>query len=285
MVLKSYFDGSNQADSSEYDRISIATVCGTGKQWDRFQTAWKKVLYKHHADYLHTTDAVSLQNDFATKRGWNNTRVDSFIGDCVSVIEKQMAVPAGFRGWTPRTGLYLITLTIPFDDWIRAKKTTPELPETIEEPCATDSVSFAFKWGRYIGARKYELYFDRGEKFLGFIDDRWRHPKAKKDIEIMKDVTIVAPAIAKDVPALQMADLLAWAINRANQETREWHRRLHRLPYHSKLLDYEHLINPSLRASELRKSLEIAPSRVEYEEPQQAQEKQLNPSPVTALSP
>ncbi len=81
MVLKSYFDGSNQADSSEYDRISIATVCGTGKQWKRFDTAWKKVLYKHHADYLHTTDAVSLQNDFATKRGWNNTRVDSFIGD------------------------------------------------------------------------------------------------------------------------------------------------------------------------------------------------------------
>ena len=28
VALKSYFDGSNHADSSEYDRISIASVCG-----------------------------------------------------------------------------------------------------------------------------------------------------------------------------------------------------------------------------------------------------------------
>jgi hypothetical protein len=40
MVLKSYFDGGNQADSSEYDRISLATVCGTAKQWKRFDSAW-----------------------------------------------------------------------------------------------------------------------------------------------------------------------------------------------------------------------------------------------------
>ena len=98
MVLKSYFDGSNQADSSQYDRISIATVCGTGKQWKRFDAEWKKVLYRHRADYLHTTDAVSLQNDFTTEKGWNKTRVDSFIGACVGVIEKQITIPHGVRG-------------------------------------------------------------------------------------------------------------------------------------------------------------------------------------------
>jgi hypothetical protein len=49
VVLKSYFDGSNHADSSEYDRISIAAVCGTSKQWKRFDTEWKKVLYRHRA--------------------------------------------------------------------------------------------------------------------------------------------------------------------------------------------------------------------------------------------
>ena len=67
VVLKSYFDGSNKADSSEYDRISIATVCGTGKEWKRFDTEWRKVLYRHCADYLHTTDAVSLRNSQVLK--------------------------------------------------------------------------------------------------------------------------------------------------------------------------------------------------------------------------
>ena len=70
----------------------------------------------------------------------------------------------------------------------------------------------------------------------------------------MKDVITVDESIARFVPALQMADLLAWGINRANQETREWHMRLHTLPYRSALLDYAHLINPRLWALELRES-------------------------------
>jgi hypothetical protein len=257
VVLKSYFDGSNHADSSHYDRISIATVCGTSKQWKKFDTAWKKVLYKHHADYLHTTDAVSLQNDFAKEKGWSKTRVDSFIGNCVDVIEKQMAIPRGVLGKHPRTGLYPITLTIPFDDWLRAKKAVPKLPDTIEELCATESCSFALKWGKYIGAKKYELYFDRGEYFFGHIRNRWRHPKAQKDIELMKDIINVAESISRQVPALQMADLFAWSVNRANQETREWHRRLHSFPYGSRLLDYEHLINPRPRVLDIIDSWEL----------------------------
>lgn len=244
VVLKSYFDGSNQADSSEYDRICIATVCGTSKQWKKFDTAWRKVLYKHHADYLHTTDAVSLRKDFSKKKEWTNTRVDSFIGDCVSVIEKTITIPDGVPGKRPRDGFCPVTLTIPFKDWLRAKETVPRLPSTIEELCATESLGFAFKWGKYIGAKKYELHFDRGEPFYGHILDRWQHPKAKQDLTVMKDVISVSEDSSMYVPALQMADLFAWCINRNDTVSREWHRRLHSLRYWSALLDYEHLIKP-----------------------------------------
>jgi hypothetical protein len=261
VVLKSYFDGSNHADSSEYDRISIATVCGTGKQWKRFETEWKRVLYRHRADYLHTTDAVSLQNDFTREKGWNKTRVDSFIGDCVEVIEKQITIPTGFGVNRPRVGLYPVTLTIPFSDWLIAKRTVPELPDTIEELCATESFGFAVSRGRDIGARKYELHFDRGEPFFGYIHNRWEHPKAKKDITVMKDVISISQDISRYVPALQMADLLAWGINRANQETREWHKRLHSLPYRSALLDYEHLIKPRKGVLETVASWKLPPRK------------------------
>jgi hypothetical protein len=235
VVLKSYFDGSNHADSSEYDRISIGTVCGTLKQWKRFDTEWRKVLYRHRAGYLHTTDAASLRKDFSKKNGWSNTRVDSFIGDCVDVIARQITIPDGVHGRRPRAGLYPVTLTIPFDDWLRAKKTVPELPDTIEELCATESLSFALKWGKHIEAKKYELHFDRGERFYGHIHNRWQHPKAKKDIAAMKDVISVSEDISMYVPALQMADLFAWCINRNDNVSREWHGRLHSLPYWSPL--------------------------------------------------
>jgi hypothetical protein len=245
VVLKSYFDGSNQADSSEYDRISIAAVSGTGKQWKRFDTDWKKVLYKHRVKYLHATDAVSLRNEFTKEKGWTDRRVDSFIGDCVKVIERHMAIPDGVIGRRPKDGLYPVTVTILFNDWVRAVKTIPELPNTIEELCATESLGFVLRWGKHIGAKKYELHFDRGEPFYGHIHTRWTHPKAQKDIQTMKDVISVDEAISMYVPALQMADLFAWCINRIKHETREWHIRLHHLPWRAPLLDYEHLIKPS----------------------------------------
>jgi len=261
VVLKSYFDGSNQADSSQYDRISIAAVCGTGKQWKRFDRDWNKVLYRHRAGYLHTTDAVSLRNDFKKEKGWTVRRVDSFIGDCVGVIERHMMIPDGVLGKRPKEGLYPVTLTILFDDWVRAVKTLPDLPNSIEELCATESLGFVLRWGKHIGTKKYELHFDRGEKFYGHIHDRWTHPKAKKDIELMKDVISVDEAISTHVPALQMADLFAWCINHVNKETREWHIRMHRLPWRAPLLDYEHLIKPIPRVLDSIASWKLPPRK------------------------
>ena len=148
MVLKSYFDGGNQADSSQYDRITIATVCGTAKQWKRFEHAWGKVLYKYEARFLHTTDAVSLQNEFSKKNGWNKTRVDSFIGHCVEVIGKHIEIPAGTVGRRARVGLYPVTLTIPLEDWKRARNVNPKLPNSVTEICTSDSMGFASREAR-----------------------------------------------------------------------------------------------------------------------------------------
>jgi hypothetical protein len=244
VALKCYFDCGNHADSSEYDRISVGLVCGTREQWRRFDPAWNKILYKHGADFLHTTDAVSLQNEFSKDNGWDKTRVDALIWDCVDVIEKQIVIPEGVPGRRSKTGLFAITLTIPFADWVRAKIAVPELPETIEELCATESLSFALRWGMRIGTQKYQLFYDRGENLYGYIHTRWTHPKAKKDIEMMKQIIHVGESSTADIPALQMADLFAWSINRANQEKRDWHRKLHDIPFQSALLDYDHLINP-----------------------------------------
>src|SRR5664279_1039477 len=41
VVLKSYFDGGNKADSPEYSHACIAVVSGSEKQWKRFNTDWK----------------------------------------------------------------------------------------------------------------------------------------------------------------------------------------------------------------------------------------------------
>lgn len=256
MVLKSYFDGGNQVDS-QYDRISIAVVCGTANQWKRFNTDWKRVLFRHEAAFLHTTDAVSLKNEFVQENGWDYQQVNDFIGDCVTVVEKHIAIPEGVKGKRPRMGLLPITLTIRFDDWLRARQFDSTLPNTIEEICATESLSYAFKWGKHIGAQYYELYYDQGEKFYGHVKNRRDHPKARKAIEPMQRVVHLGESDMTLLPALQIADLFAWGINHANQEVREWHIRLHDFKWESKSLEYEHLINPNRAALDLAYSWKL----------------------------
>jgi hypothetical protein len=48
----------------------------------------------------------------------------------------------------------------------------------------------------------------------------------------------------RDVPALQMADLFAWCITHNGNVVRDWHAKLHRLPWHSIYLDYKLMLNP-----------------------------------------
>lgn len=250
VVLKSYFDGGNKVELG-FDRISLAVVCGTAEQWKRFDTDWKKVRYRHSAPPLHTTDAVGLQNNFDVDKCWTNERVDAFIDSCVDVIERHIAIPSGVPRKRARMGLFPITLTIRFDEWLRARKDNPSIPNTIEESCATETLSFAFKWETLIGAQHYELYFDRGESFYGHVVNRFYHPQARIDVPLLQQVVHLGKSDSSSVPALQMADLFAWGINHANRERRLWHYRLHDLRWESRALNYEHLISPSPKALEM----------------------------------
>jgi hypothetical protein len=243
MLMKTYFDGGNKVDK-RFDRISLAAVCGTRNQWKRFETDWNKVLYLHKAEFLHTTDAISLNNSFSVEKGWSKKRVDLLIDDCVSVLKKHMEIPPDRQG-PVRPGIFAVTLTIRFDEWLEAHKESPNsIPDTIEEVCVTELLSFAFRWGHLRGAKSYELYFDQGEPFYGHIRDRFDKPRAKQDIGMMNKVNHLGESDMRVNPPLQLADLLAWSINKANQERRAWHVRLHNLPYVCLNLQKKHLVNP-----------------------------------------
>jgi len=118
VILRSYFDGANQSD-----RIVLATVSGTSNQWKAFDSSWGKILYKHKAPFLHTTDAVSLNGEFSAKKGWTKASVNAFIGDCVMAISKHIAQPPTPRRPHVKPGLRATTLTIYVDDY--KKKGSP----------------------------------------------------------------------------------------------------------------------------------------------------------------
>jgi hypothetical protein len=260
VVLKGYFDGGNQADSTQYDRIALATACGTIEEWTAFESAWKENLAVHHAPFLHVTDAIGLQKTFSKQKGWNYSKVDTFICDCVSIIEQHMVVPGrifvpaedrlGLRLNIAKPGLNIFTFTIPLKDYKRARLVVRKLPNSATELCATESVSIVFKWGRRIGVEWYELYFDQGEPFYGHIYGRRHNKKSKRQITPMKKVVHLGESDMRVVPALQVADLFAWCINHVDDVRRKWHGDLNRLPWESLVLDYNHLLTPNPDALE-----------------------------------
>ena len=194
---------------------------------------------------MHTTDAVSLNNEFSKGNGWDKGSVDEFILDCVDAVSKHIIIPQGLPGVAPRNGLFANTLSIRLGDFLRARQTNPQLvPNTVTEILAAESLGFCFKWGRTIGANWYHLYFDQGEPFFGHIYDRRHNKKSKKAITLMDRVTHLGESDMRMVPALQVADLLAWCINHNDNVRREWHGRLHGLTWRSLYLDEAMLLNP-----------------------------------------
>jgi hypothetical protein len=258
VVVKGYFDGGNQADSRQYDRITLATVCGTCEQWEAFESEWSKSVTSHGASFLHTTNAVCLQREFSKNKGWDDDKVNALIDDCVSVVERHLCIPT--EGQVPlglpfsrnivKEGLMPVTLSVPLADYKKARAVIPHLPNSVNEICTTESLGFCFKWGIKIGAEAYQLYFDQGEPFFGHACDRRNHRKAKKDIAPMKKVVHIGESDMRTVPALQMADLFAWCINHNDDVRRAWHARLNGLPWGSTILSYEYLVNPTPGALE-----------------------------------
>jgi hypothetical protein len=239
MIFKGYFDGARDANSK---RITVAMVCGESEHWDGFTANWKSILAIHRAPFLHMTDAMALRGEFAKEKGWDKPLVDALISDCVRLISEYM------------DSLNVVTMDIYREDFLRARKTVPSLPNTMSELCATESLGFCFKYGKDKNADWYQLYYDQGEPFFGHICDRKNHRKARRHIPNLSKVAVLAEANMRLFPPLQMADLFAWAISHNHRVSREWHRCLNDLDWKSLCLRYENLVRPIEGAAELIES-------------------------------
>jgi len=256
----SYFDGANQADSTQYDLLALAAVSGTKQQWQPFEKQWKKTLRDNHADFLHMTDALSLQGHFY---GWTNTKVAKLIKDCVKVSIPHLARQrrADYPG---KIGLFAYAIVIDLKDFARARKNNPDVPRNANELCATQAAFQCQRWGAEIlGTVHYHFFFDQGEPFRGHIVDRIKSPKATKDIPMLKNITLNEEANMRFVSALQLADLVGWSVShRNNPAIHKWQRDLLKTIF-VEIADYEQLIRPVPTTVEFAKNWKL-PKRKQH---------------------
>lgn len=207
VVLKSYFDGGNQADSGKYELVSLAAMSGTPDVWTPFEEDWNNILVSHHAHHLHTTDAVAREGIYT---GWTEEQRDSFLSDCVHVAATHSARPTigDIQG---RYGLFYFVISFVLKDFISFAKEHPESPNNVNESCLRQSLSEVLPYSiEQAACDQCHLFFDQGEPFYGHLKQLKENKKAAKEATALSRITHYSESDMRCVPALQLADLYAW---------------------------------------------------------------------------
>jgi hypothetical protein len=242
VAFKSFLDGGNQADSREYNTVTLAAMSANYLLWDVFTYEWQEVLHKHGAQYLHTTDAVT-RNDIY--KGWPKTKANQFIDDCASVICRHATTRNKYE--FTYLGIRPANVTVFLSDFKRAFTCIPDLG-TAEELCAIYAVARCQSWALW-NSSNLELFFDQGEPFYGHFLDRLRNKKAKRAApDLGKNIMHHGASDMRSVPALQATDLLAWCINHKHKcgVDFEWQKRVLAIDRDEEIFRYKRLIKPNM---------------------------------------
>jgi hypothetical protein len=241
MVIKSYFDGSNDPNSARFGNVTLASVSGDSVQWRTLESNWAEALKRHGVNYLHTTDALSLKREFSIDKGWDPKRVDLLLTELVSVLEQSCARQR--QETITGRGLRPCTVRIELTDFKKAQHEIEDLPP-VTEVCATQYLGHCDRWRQFCGGHWLYLFFDQGESFCGHIVDRIRNPIAKKDFPETRRILRCDQLDMRRVPGLQAADLVAWSVSHADNLRSEWQIRVLGIPRDNEFIDYPIISKP-----------------------------------------
>lgn len=261
VVNKCFFDGGNEADSTQYQLVTLAAFSGDALHWRRFDKKWNTTLMQHGVDFLHTTDAIGLTKAFSKRQGWSEKRVYNLISDCVSAIELHAATRRDTRIIYP--GIRPATVSILLKDFKMALAEVPDLG-TPENICAIQCFAFCYVYGIYTGASKFQLFFDRNEPFYGHVLDRMNNRGSKRRDAIWRQVYSVTEADMRHIPGLQAADLLAWSVNHEKQEGKcrfDWQQRIIDVDREKECYEHEMLLKPNREVIDLIKTWKLPKRR------------------------
>jgi hypothetical protein len=213
--MKCYFDGSKVSGPDGHWWLTLAGFTARDDFWNRFEKEWNsEVLHKRepHAPYLHMTDLLTGNKVFT---GWAVERRQALVMDALDYLQS-----------CPKLAFEAVVCTI---DTTAREKLLEEGYE-ITDPhvvCGQCALGAAFSWcyEHYPeGIELAHVYFDRSERFMHPLHEQWqRKKKEERSSTVITDcfwglIMGVDDCEMDKTPALQAADLLAWATSRQHSK-------------------------------------------------------------------
>jgi len=217
--IEAYFDGSYVGkDWRDGGFVTLAGFAATDLIWRDFDKEWSAILNddtrgRPKAPYLHMRELAALEGPFNFRNGWNLKRTQVLINDLLMYLQKidkkrfrTFACTIDLEAYRKVKAEGLVKLDDPIDicndkcpatvlGWMSLKEYYPDL----------------------IHSAHY--FFDKDEPFKERFEKRWITEKenylpASGSHYFWSIIKSVAITDMRDHPALQAADLLAWASNR-----------------------------------------------------------------------
>ena len=207
-VLKSYFDSSGKVENRF---ITLAGVAASDELWAHVEKRWDAILKarKPAASYFHSVEASHLRKGFSKAKGWDDTKVESLTSDLLvdlSNLNKE------------RHFIFSVSLDMRAYRDLQAKTYQMDSPAAICTRYCTDEI---LNWyiSKYKGLDvEAAFYFDQNEPFEAIFKADWEREIERNRVSgahsLWSHIVQVGSACQQKTPGIQIADMLAWGVNR-----------------------------------------------------------------------
>jgi uncharacterized protein DUF3800 len=205
IAMNCYFDGSVGGQLDQW--LTLGGFVATDPTWARFQKQWEAMLKDRYpiAPYIHMTDIITGNDPFERRAGWTDCKVDRLISNAEGVLNS-----------ADKKTMCAFACSID----VTARKRLVAEGYKISDPaviCAEIGLGHLLTWYRNThGPERAHLFYDQNEPFIRSIRRRWLIFNGKKSLPnaFWESIANVQPVRMQDTPAIQAADMVAWAVTR-----------------------------------------------------------------------
>lgn len=210
-MLKSYFDKSGR---EEKKFLTLSGITANDKAWKDIERTWHYMLDTHEpkATCMHMHQAVHLQKEFDRAKGWDDTKASGLVNWLLSYVTQ-------FEQMYDSYCQFVCTVDM---EAYRKLESETYLMDSPVDICNETCVEGVMAW--YISHYKSDLdyeasyYFDAGEPFEPLFKAKWEREKRKDEAigryGLWSHIKHVGAVPMHESPGIQIADMLAWGINR-----------------------------------------------------------------------
>ncbi|HWZ46338.1 MAG TPA: DUF3800 domain-containing protein [Candidatus Saccharimonadales bacterium] len=214
IALRAHLDSSGKLEN---DYMTLAAVAASDQIWQKFEADWDKILSNHtpKATYVHMRELAHQHGGFDRKLGWNDENAFGLSNQCLIYMNS-----------LDKKRFKVFYCAIDLKAWRKLQAKNYPLPDPIEM-CNWYCSEIILAW--YLGSYpekpnmfrdSIRYFFDQNEYFKGPFEDKWNKEKDRaektREWNIWQTIKGVSAVDMKDVPGVQAADIVAWAVNREN---------------------------------------------------------------------